>query len=406
MDRSYGELTVSQVNEYLNMLVSSDEILSSLCIKGEISNFKYYPSSGHMYFSLTDEGGVIRAVMFRSQARTLKFMPCDGMKVRAFGKLGVYSQSGAYQIYVSAMLEDGAGKKAEEFEKLKKKLLSEGLFDEERKKKIPEFPSMIGVITSAKGAALQDILDVTGRRYKSAEIIICPSLVQGENAATELCEALTYFRTYGGIDLLIIGRGGGSGEDLSAFNDERLVRMMADCDFPIISAVGHETDFTLCDFVADKRAPTPSAAAELATPDGKMLSEVLDGYSVRFFSFASSVIEKYEMTLSSYASIMESRSPDILLAEKRNEIETLEKMISGSISSKIDLCKSELKAAAVRLDALNPLSVLTRGFCLVKTDGKEVTRVENVAIGDRIDIMMSNGSVRAEVTDIDKNENI
>ena len=396
-----GELTVSQVNEYLGLLISSDEILTSLCVKGEISNFKYYQSSGHMYFSLVDDTGVLKAVMFRFQVGNLNFTPRDGMKVKAYGKLGVYSQSGAYQLYVSSMIENGAGKKAEEFEKLKKKLLSEGLFDESRKKRIPEYPQRIGVITSAKGAALQDILSVTGRRFKCAEIIICPSSVQG-GAAAELCLAVEYFKRFKGIDILIIGRGGGSGEDLSDFNDEALVRLIASCDFPVISAVGHETDFSLCDFVADRRAPTPSAAAEIATPDEKMILSRIDDYEYRMRYYASSAIEKAETKLAAYSSVIEASHLQSIISQKRSELSRLESMICGEMSIKISLLKGELKNAADCLSALDPLSVLMRGYSIVKKDGKNLTSISDINKNDILEITLSDGNINAEVIDKEK----
>ena len=267
-------LSVSDVNKYIKMLFSADDVLSSVAIRGEISNFKRH-SSGHLYFTLKDSGGEIAAVMFRADASRLPFVPADGMRIVAYGSVDVYERSGRYQVYVRSMVADGVGAMAEAYERLRRKLEAEGLFDESRKRPIPKYPQCIGVITAPTGAAIRDILNITGRRYPQAKILIYPSLVQGADAPASLCAGLGLLCAHGECDVIIIGRGGGSIEDLWGFNDEAVVRAVAASSIPVISAVGHETDFTLCDFAADKRAPTPSAAAEIATPDGEAIGAFL-----------------------------------------------------------------------------------------------------------------------------------
>jgi exodeoxyribonuclease VII large subunit len=267
-------LTVTDVNRYIKSLLNSDEVLSAVTIRGEISNFKAH-GSGHLYFTLKDEGAEIAAVMFRGDASRLAFRPADGMRVVVYGSVDVYEKSGRYQVYVRTMQADGVGAMMLAFERLKRKLTAEGLFDEARKRPLPPFPTCVGVITAPTGAAIQDILNITGRRYPQAKILLYPSLVQGAEAPASLCAGLATLNALEACDVIILGRGGGSLEDLWAFNDEALVRAVAASRIPVISAVGHETDFTLCDFAADRRAPTPSAAAELAVPDRRALTERL-----------------------------------------------------------------------------------------------------------------------------------
>ena len=266
-------LSVTQLNEYLKMVLDGDRVLSNVFVRGEISNFKLY-SSGHAYFTLKDDAGQLKSVMFRSYCSRLIFKPEDGMRVIAHGRVSVYESSGQYQLYVDDMQPDGAGSLAMRFEQLKRKLAAEGLFDEARKRPLPPMPRRIGVITSPSGAAVHDIINVLGRRFPAAEMILYPSEVQGAQAPAQLISGVEFFSMTGLVDVIILGRGGGSAEDLWAFNDEYLARAVASCSIPVISAVGHESDFTICDFVADRRAPTPSAAAEIAVPD---MGEILRG---------------------------------------------------------------------------------------------------------------------------------
>ena len=274
MDRQNGMLSVTQLNDYLKMWMDGDRVLSNLFVRGEISNLSL-PRSGHLYFTLKDEEGQVRSVMFRTYAGRLPFRPEDGMKVIAHGRVSVYGPSGQYQLYVDDLQPDGAGALALRYEQLKRRLEAEGLFDEARKKPLPAMPMRIGVITSPSGAAVHDLQNVLGRRFPLAEMILFPSAVQGAEAPEQLTLGIQFFAASELVDVIIIGRGGGSAEDLWAFNDEGLARAIADCPIPVISAVGHESDFTICDFVADRRAPTPSAAAELAVPDmGELLQSL------------------------------------------------------------------------------------------------------------------------------------
>ena len=266
-DRFPGALTVTQLNEYIKRIIDTTPQLTSIYVKGEISNFKNHYGTGHYYFTLKDEGGQLRAVMFKSSAAKMKFLPENGMKITAHGRISAFVRDGTYQLYCDSMEPDGVGALYIAFEQLKKRLEADGLFDPSRKRPLPKIPMRVGIITSATGAAIRDMINVCGRRFPAAKLILYPSLVQGPGAPAELIAGVQYFNTVHSVDVIIIGRGGGSIEDLWAFNDEGLARAIAASVIPIISAVGHETDFTICDFVADRRAPTPSAAAELAVPD-------------------------------------------------------------------------------------------------------------------------------------------
>lgn len=272
-DRFPGALTVTQLNEYIKRLIDTTPQLSDVYVKGEISNFKNHYSTGHFYFTLKDEGGQLRSVMFKSFASKLRFMPEDGMKVTAHGRISSYVRDGGYQLYCDMIEPEGVGSLYVAYEQLKKKLEYEGLFDASRKKPLPKIPSKVGIITSATGAAIRDMINVCGRRFPFATLVLYPALVQGPEAPAQLISGMNYFNAAKNVDVIIIGRGGGSIEDLWAFNDENLARTVAASAIPVISAVGHETDFTICDFVADRRAPTPSAAAELAVPDTAELKE-------------------------------------------------------------------------------------------------------------------------------------
>ncbi len=400
MNKGFRQLTVSQINEYIGMVFDSDMILANVSVVGEITDFKYYPSSGHMYFSLKDSESVLKSVMFRSSASRLSFVPKNGMKVVAAGRIGVYPKSGAYQLYVSSMKEDGKGSAAEAFERLKKKLESEGLFDSARKRPIPEFPRRIGVITSPKGAALQDILNVSGRRWNLADVVICPSAVQGELAPFELREAMRYFNTYGGVDLVIIGRGGGSGEDLSAFNDEELARLVGASPVPVISAVGHETDFTICDFVADKRAPTPSAASELATPDKAEISDMMD----QSLAMMKSIMARRVLYLREKLSSMEKGAG--LYAGKnyvslmKQRVESLEDELIRNERSSLDKLRGELGVLASKFEGINPLGVLSRGYAYITNrDGERVDSAKKTAIGENLKVRFESSCISVEVTE-------
>lgn len=395
-------LSVTAVNGYIKALINSDEILSSIAVRGEISNFKRH-SAGHLYFTLKDDGAEISAVMFRGDAQRMNFNPADGMRVVIYGSIDVYEKSGRYQLYARTMVSDGIGAMAEAFERLKKKLEAEGLFAEERKRPLPKFPQRIGVITAPTGAAIRDILNITGRRYPQAEIRIYPSLVQGADAPASLCTGMEYLNAEGVCDVIIIGRGGGSVEDLWAFNDEILARTVAASKIPVISAVGHETDFTLCDFAADKRAPTPSAAAELAVPDRGALSDFVAGGERSLNTAIENILRNKSNVLESRNQALMARSPEARLMRMRDNISNGEKRLHTAIENIYGKNVSLYDGLVKRLDALNPLSVLNRGYSAVKnSDGGIVGRVEDMAIGQTVTLIMADGSAKAEIVSIDK----
>ena len=391
--------SVSSLNLYIKNIFENSRTLSSITLRGEISNFTNH-RSGHLYFSLKDSEGQIRAVMFRSRAASLKFMPESGMKVIIHGSVTVYPRDGSYQIYVSSMQPDGIGALYLAYEQLKERLASEGLFDEDHKQALPIFPKIVGVITSPTGAAVQDIINVTGRRYPMAQIYLYPALVQGAGAEESLIRALDYLDKSGLCDVIIIGRGGGSIGDLWAFNSEILARRIYDASTPIISAVGHETDFTICDFVADMRAPTPSAAAELAVPDRRELQMHIDSFDDRLTSALMRRISRARERLSL---ISERASADNLLrtvSQKSDEVSRLlEKsnlLIGGILKSKRDAFLN----AAAKSNALSPLATLSRGYSVAERDGVVVKSVNDIVRGDSLMLIMKDGRVEAEVTKI------
>ncbi len=395
-----GALTVSQLNSYIKTLMSGDDFLSSVTLRGEISNFKAH-SSGHLYFTLKDERSEIQSVMFNGRAQTLKFRPQNGMKVTVYGQVSVYEAAGRYQIYVNAMVNDGAGALYEQYRLLLEKLKAEGLFDEGRKKPLPKFPKRIGIVTSPTGAAVRDMINVTGRRYPSAEVLICPALVQGAEAPADLCRALSLIDTLGECDVIIIGRGGGSAEDLWAFNDEMLVRAVAACNTPIISAVGHETDTTLCDFAADMRAPTPSTAAEMAVPDRISLLHHIDGRGERLDKEMDKLVENYRLRITSAARHVEATSPTARLGAMRREVNAAARLIGVRLDSAIEGKKAMLSGYVSRLEDVNPLAVLKRGYSMT-LDGKGVvvTKKAQLALGDDVSVIVSDGCIKARVEEI------
>ena len=391
-------LSVSQLNEYLRMMMDGDPFLSGLFIRGEISNYKRY-ASGHAYFTLKDEDGQIRAVMFQSYANKLLFAPADGMRVIAHGHVSVYSQSGQYQLYVDELQPDGAGALALRFEQLKKKLAAEGLFDEARKKSLPLMPRRIGVITSPSGAAIHDIKRILSSRFPCAEMILFPSAVQGTEAPMQLIAGLEFFQTTNLADVIIIGRGGGSAEDLWAFNDEALARAIADCTIPVISAVGHESDFTICDFVADRRAATPSNAAELAVPDKKDLLQQLALQNTRLSTATLREIKQRKTILESIAKSRMFRHPESLLECFSRRLDDAAGELTDAMKDALSKKKETLTATCARLDALSPLSVLSRGYAVLQKDGKSVKSREEVGQGDKLTARVKDGSFSVEVTE-------
>ena len=395
-------LTVGELNRYVKMLMDNDALLSAVSVRGEISNLKYH-SSGHLYFTLKDGDAEMTAVMFRSAVVNLQMMAKDGMQVIAFGRVSVYEKSGKCQLYVSAMLDNGIGALQLEYEKLKKRLEEEGLFDKERKRPLPKFPRCIGIITSPTGAAVKDMINVTGRRWPYSKILLYPSLVQGDGAPESLCVGLEYLNATDACDVIIIGRGGGSIEDLWAFNDERVVRAVAASEIPVISAVGHETDFTLCDFASDMRAPTPSAAAELAVPDKDEIRLRLDEFIGKSESLACKVLDLNRNKLLNAFKQLEMSSPEGRLKLEKRELlirsERLERVINEIVKAK----REKLSISATKLNAINPLAVLSRGYAYTQKDGEVVSSVDRLTVGDDITVRFADGAIEANVTSLNKN---
>lgn len=381
--------TVSQINGYIKAILDKNVILNNVWVKGELSNFKPH-YSGHIYTTLKDEGGVLKAVMFRGAASKLTFMPTDGMKVLARGRVGVYEPSGAYQLYIEEMIPDGVGELYIAYEQLKAKLGEEGLFDEGHKKPIPKFPQKIGVSTATTGAAVRDIINVITRRYPLAEIIIYPTQVQGNGASQSIVNAIEYFNNNEAVDTLIVGRGGGSIEDLWAYNEEGVARAIFNSKIPIISAVGHETDFTIADFVADLRAPTPSAAAEIAVPSTLELGVATENYKTRAINAILKRIENNKIRLNS----MRIKKPSEIIEENYQKIDTLVKHMENRLMLKLFDGKRQLAASASKLDALSPLQTLSRGYAIAVTPKGDVVRNKtDLLSGDEFTLKLKDGDV-------------
>ncbi len=395
MNQRKDLLSVSELNDYLKMMMDGDRVLSNVWVRGEISNFKAH-SSGHLYFSMKDAKGQLRCVMFVSNAMRLRFRLEDGMKVIAHGHVSVYGASGQYQLYAEELQPDGVGSLALQFEQLKQKLAQEGLFAPERKRPLPPLPRRIGVITSPTGAAVHDIKNVLGRRFPLAEMILFPSAVQGAEAPEQLRLGLEFFGQTDLVDVIIIGRGGGSAEDLWAFNDEALARAVAACPIPVISAVGHESDFTICDFVADRRAPTPSAAAELAVPNSEDVLAYFTGCKERLQASLLRRISQERQSLSHLAKNRVLTRPELLLDGYRMRLAENEKELSNTVSRVQERKSVSLQTVAGRLEALSPLSVLSRGYAVVYRDDHMLSRAADVQSGDRLQIRFADGTVNAE----------
>ncbi len=394
-----GSFTVSELNNFIKNLFESNRTLSAVTVKGEISNFTAH-SSGHLYFSLKDKEGQIRAVMFRSSAARLRFMPESGMKVIVHGSVTVYPRDGSYQIYVNSMQPDGIGALYLAYEQLKERLAKEGIFDQSHKLAIPKMPKRIGVITSPTGAAIRDIINVTGRRFPLADLYIYPSLVQGEGAEENLVRAVAYFDKTALADVIIIGRGGGSIEDLWAFNSERLARRIYEATIPIISAVGHETDFTICDFAADLRAPTPSAAAELAVPDIRELILRIDSLSERttaaLIRSAANARERLERV-----SLSRTNLYMLTLTERcGDQVGLLRERAIRSVSAFWEDRRAALSKDAEKLTVMNPLSVLARGYSITEQCEIPIKSVGQLSMSEKIVIRLSDGKVFADITSI------
>ena len=396
---SDAAMSVSELNGFIKNMFDSNRLLSAVTVRGEISNFVYH-RSGHLYFSLKDSEGQIKAVMFKSSALKLKFVPENGMKVIVHGSVSVYTAGGSYQLYAYSMQPDGIGALYLAYEQLKEKLSLEGLFSPEHKMSIPQYPRAVGVVTSPTGAAVRDIINVIGRRYPLAKIYVYGALVQGEGAEQDLIAGIDYFDKSGLVDTVIIGRGGGSIEDLWAFNSEALARRIYDACVPIISAVGHETDFTICDFVSDMRAPTPSAAAELAVPDIRELMLRID--SLRDLcdrSLNNTVSRAYER-LEGLKSREVIKKPEAAFARLKDKVSMLEQSLNNDIIKTISACRSDFAVLVGKTNALNPLSVLSRGYSVTEKDGRAVKDACDLRVGDEIKIRLCNGAVTAEVTEV------
>lgn len=387
-------VSVSQLNRKISLMLKSEKTFSDLCIRGEISDFTLHYKSGHMYFSLKDEASSVKAVMFRSYAEKLNFIPENGMSVVVRGSVQCYEKDGVYQIYASDIIPEGIGTQAVAFEQLKARLEKEGLFSQKRP--LPRFPEKICVITAETGAALQDILNILSRRYPICDVVIIPVLVQGEKAPDSISRAFSKAGKTG-ADLIIFGRGGGSSEDLSAFNSEQVVRAVFESSIPTISAVGHETDFSLSDFAADLRAPTPSAAAELAVPDIKELSSLLDTMSEYVKRLSMRSIERRSVLLKLMQSELQSKNPLNRLIVQEKLILDKEKFINERVDLIIKRKEQALSEKAAVISALNPLAVLMRGYSIVYKDEKAVISEKDVNKGDKIIIRLADGKVNAVV---------
>jgi len=395
-------LTVTQLTTFLKAVIEGTPQLSSVYLNGEISNFTNHVRSGHFYFSLKDENSLIRAVMFRSDNQHLRFTPQDGMKVLVRGRVSVYERDGNYQLYVEDMQPDGAGALAIAYEQLKTKLAAEGLFNAERHRPIPRFPERIGVITSPTGAAVRDILNILGRRYPAAQIVFAPVLVQGMGAPAQIIEAITRFNRMQAADVLIVGRGGGSVEELWAFNDEKLVRAVAASQIPIISAVGHETDFTLCDFAADLRAPTPSAAAELAVPNRLELQASLDNYRARFRSAITQQVQAQRVAWTQWKIRNCFSAPEHITDSMRQRLDMLSNRMTQAQKNRLVQERMRWQAMGHRLESLSPLAVLLRGYAVAEQDGTTLEKIEQVRIGAPMSVRLQNGTVQCTADAIEK----
>lgn len=392
--------SVSQLNNYVKGILDRDENLVHVFVTGEISNFKAH-YSGHMYMTVKDETSSVKAVMFAGNASKLRFTPENGMKILALGKVSLFTRDGSYQLYIDDMQPDGVGALNMAFEQLKKKLETEGLFRQEHKKPIPRFPERVGVVTSATGAAVQDIFNVLKRRFPAAEVVLRPCQVQGDGAAEDIAKAIYEFNRLKGADVLIVGRGGGSVEDLWAFNEEVLARAVFASEIPVISAVGHETDYTICDFVADLRAPTPSAAAECAVPDRLELLARLTSAKQHICSLVRNRFDTEREKLNAIGKNAALYDPLYSINEKKRELVYLEDKLSSLVTSELEKNKSRVSATAGKLDALSPLRVISRGYALVEKNGRTVTKTADLQTGDFIRIKLSDGSFSANVKEIE-----
>ena len=396
-------LSISQLNEYIRGMLDSDALLNGVAVRGEISNYKMYPS-GHHYFTLKDENSQLKCVMFKGNAMRLRFRPDNGVKVIAMGKISVYPRDGAYQLYCTGMAMDGIGDLYAAFEQLKAKLAAQGLFDPAHKKPIPKYPGTIGIITSSAGAAIHDMLRILRKRYPLTQVRLLPVRVQGVEAPGEIAAAIRYANYYKLADLLIVGRGGGSIEDLWAFNDERVAYAIYESEIPVISAVGHEPDVTISDFVADLRAATPSNAAELAVQDRQALEQNLDSMSAAMATALARQLKSARQHLDVLSKSPALQSPVGYLQQRQKSLDLLQNRLVAAQNQCISRNNQRYIALTAKLDAMSPLKVLTRGYAMAQTPGGEVVRsVTQVQCGDLINISFSDGKLLATVTDVKEN---
>ena len=404
MDNSKMILSVTQINEYIRSLIAQDEVLSMIVVRGEISNLTLH-RTGHIYFTLKDENSVLKSVMFRSSAQRVKFALKEGMNVIVYGRISVYSPSGQYQLYAEDIQPDGIGALFIAYEQIKEKLAKEGLFDSSKKKPIPKIPCTVGIITSPTGAAIHDMINVMGRRFPLAKLLLYPALVQGDTAYKSLIAGIEYFNNIKSADVIIIGRGGGSMEDLWAFNNVELAYAIAKSEIPIISAVGHESDFTICDFVADLRAPTPSAAAELAVPNALTVRNDLNKTIGDVEKKLILKIQQYRKQISILSSTRVLSSKEALFDEYKMKINLLSDKLDSNIQNIIKDKNHSLGIMCAKLQAISPLNTLSRGYAIIQNDKCEViTSISNLSINDTINISFVDGTVDAEIKKIESTE--
>ena len=397
----FPTFSVSGLNQYIKSVMDRDEFLNGLFVRGELSNYKCYPS-GHHYFSLKDSEGAVRCVMFRREAMGLKFRPENGMKVLAFGRVTVFPRDGQYQLYCSQLIPDGVGDLSVAFEQLKNKLAGEGLFARERKRPIPSYPQKIALITSPAGAALRDMLRILKARWPLADVVLIPTSVQGAEAPGEICQAFSLVRYCNGVDLVITGRGGGSMEDLWCFNDEAVARAIAACPVPVISAVGHEPDVTIADFVADLRAATPSNGAELATPDMAELCARLNASGQRMKSSAERRVKRERERLSRLERSRVLRDPMAAISDKRMLLDFQRDRLSSALKKRLLGERARLGTLAASLDAMSPLKVLGRGYAIArKEDGAVLRSIHDVTVGAPVRLRMTDGGLLCRVEGVE-----
>lgn len=390
-------LTVGQLNAYVKSVLDGDRNLNHVFVCAEISNFTNHYRTGHFYFSLKDETSVIRAVMFRSNAQRLKFLPQDGMRVIVRGQVSLYERDGQYQLYIDDMQPDGLGAFNLAFEQLKERLSKEGLFAPERKRPLPRYPMRIGIVTSPTGAAVRDIINILSRRFPLGQMILQPVQVQGEDAPGQIIEAIQLFNEKRAADVLIVGRGGGSIEELWAFNDEGVARAVASSEIPVISAVGHETDYTICDFAADLRAPTPSAAAELCVPDWHAELGRVETLRRSAGQLVRRRLEAEQQRLDTLILRAKFQEPTRLFESGRQMLTTLEQRLCKAAAERLLRENNRLAPLTGKLDALSPLKVLSRGYAIAYHEDRPIRSISEVSAGDTVQLKWSDGSARCEV---------